>query len=64
MFGAPRVEPPLGAQMDFERVVSALGCVALGIVEKLGGAIRDFSEPGDARIQVSVPMRPANESAP
>ncbi len=30
MFGAPRVEPTLGAQMDFGRVASSLGWVAFG----------------------------------
>ena len=64
MFSAPRVEAPCGAQMDFDRVVTALGCVALGIVEKLGGAVRVFSEPRDTRIQVRFPITLANESSP
>jgi signal transduction histidine kinase len=42
--------------MDIERVVSALGCVALGIVEKLGGAIRVFSEPRATRFQIPLPI--------
>jgi hypothetical protein len=64
MFSAPRVEASFGAQIDIERVVSALGCVALGIVEKRGGAIRVFSEPRDTRIQVPLPMIAAKESSP
>jgi hypothetical protein len=35
--------------------------VALGIVEKICGAIRTCSEPGDMRIQVRFPITPANE---
>jgi hypothetical protein len=50
--------------MDFDRVVTALGRVALGIVEKLGGAIRVFSEPRDTRFQVRFLISPAKESPP
>jgi hypothetical protein len=32
MFGAPRVEPTLGAQMPFGRVASGLGLVAFGVL--------------------------------
>ena len=64
MFSAPRVEAPCGARMDFDRVVTALGCVAFGIAEKLGGAIRVFSEPRDTRFQVRFLMSPAKERSP
>ena len=63
MFSAPRVESPFGAQMDIGRVVSALGCVELGIVEKLGGAIRVFSEPRATRFQVPLPIIAARASS-
>ena len=50
--------------MTFERLVSALGWMALEFVEKLGGDVRLFSESGDTGIQVRFPMSPAKESAP
>jgi hypothetical protein len=55
MSSAPRVESPFGAQMDM---------CGPGIVEKLCGALRVCSEPGDTRMQVGFPMIPANESSP
>jgi hypothetical protein len=64
MFSAPRVESSFGAQMDIERVVSALECVALGIFEKLGGAIRVFSEPRATRFQIPLPIITAKASSP
>jgi hypothetical protein len=64
MFSAPRVESSFGAQMDIERVVSALGCVALGIVEKLGRAICVFSEPRATRFQIPLPIIAAKSSSP
>jgi hypothetical protein len=39
MLRAPRVEPPLGTQMDFGRVASGLGWVALGALA-VGGTAR------------------------
>jgi hypothetical protein len=50
--------------MAFERVASALGWVALGIVEKLSGDVRAFSESHDKRFQVSLTMSRASESSP
>jgi hypothetical protein len=50
--------------MDFDRVVTALRCVAFGIAEKLGGAIRVFSEPRDTRFQVRFLMSLAKERSP
>jgi hypothetical protein len=38
--------------------------VVLGIVEKLCGAVRACTEPGDTRIQVRFPLTFANESSP
>jgi hypothetical protein len=55
MSSAPRVESPFGGRCK---------CVALGIVEKLCGALRVCSEPGDTRMQVGFSMIPANESSP
>jgi hypothetical protein len=55
MSSAPRVESPSERRWI---------CVALGIVEKLCGALRVCSEPGDTRMQVGFPMIPANESSP
>jgi hypothetical protein len=55
MFSAQRIESSSGAQMK---------CVVLGIVEKLCGAVRACTEPGDTRIQVRFPLTPANESSP
>jgi hypothetical protein len=42
-----------------ERVASALGWEILG---KLGGYIRLFTELGDMRFQVRLPLSPANGS--
>ncbi len=64
IFTAPRIEPPLGAQVAIERVASALGWEIVGIVGKLGGEIRAFSELGGMRFQVRLPISPAYESAP
>jgi len=64
MFRAAFVEPPFGARMAFERVASALGWVALEIVEKLSGDVRVFYESHDKRFQVSLTMSRANESSP
>ena len=61
MFRALRMEFPFGAQMAIERVASALGWEILG---NLGGDIRVFSEVGDMRFQVRLPISPAYESAP
>ena len=55
MFSAQRVESPSERRWK---------CVALGIVDKPCGAIRACSEPGDTRIQVRIPITPANESSP
>jgi hypothetical protein len=55
MFSAPRVESPSERRCK---------CVALGIVERLCGAFRICSEPGDTSIQVRSPMTPDNESSP
>jgi len=64
MFTALRIEPLFGAQVAIERVASALGWEILGIVGKLCGDIRVFSELGDMRFQVRLPLSPAYESAP
>ena len=58
MFTAPRIESPFGAQVAIERVASALGW------EILGGDIRVFSELGDMRFRVRLPISPAYEGAP
>ena len=50
--------------MAIERVASALGWEILGIVGNLCGDIRVFSELGDMRFQVRLPLSPAYESAP
>jgi hypothetical protein len=55
---------PFGAQVAIERVTSALGWKTLGIVGNLGGDIRAFSEPGDMRFQVRLPLSPACEREP
>jgi signal transduction histidine kinase len=34
------------------------------VVEELGGEIRVFSEPGDTRFQVRLPISPTDERAP
>jgi hypothetical protein len=60
MFTAPRIEPPFEARVAIERVASAL---VWGIVGTLGGDIRAFSELGDMRFQVRLPITPAYESA-
>jgi hypothetical protein len=64
MCSAPRVESPCGAQIGFERVVTALGCVPLRIFEKRGGAMRVFYEPRDSRFQVRLQICSAKESSP
>jgi hypothetical protein len=61
IFTAPRIEPPFGAQVAIERVASALGWEIVG---NLCGDIRAFSELGDMRFQVRLPISPAYESAP
>ena len=61
MFTAPRIDHPFGAQVAIERVASALGWEILG---NLCGDIRVFSELGDMRFQVRLPLSPAYESAP
>jgi hypothetical protein len=63
-FRAPRIEPPFGAQVAFERVTSALGWKTLGFVGNLGGDIRSFSELGDMRFQVRSPLSLTYERAP
>jgi hypothetical protein len=60
MFTAPRIEPSFGAQVAIERVAWALGWEILG---NLGGDIRVFSELGDVRFQVRLPLSPAYERA-
>ena len=64
MFRAPRIEHPFGAQVAIGRLASALGWEILGIVGKHGGDIRAFSELGDMRFQVRLPLSPAYESIP
>ena len=64
MFRALRIEPPFGAQTAIERVASALGWEILGTVGNLGGDMRAFSELGDMRFQVRLPISPAYESEP
>ena len=61
IFTAPRIAPPFGAQVAIERVASALGWEIVG---NLGGDIRVFSELGDMRFQVRLPISPVYESAP
>jgi hypothetical protein len=64
MFRAAFVEPPFGARMPLKRAASALGWVALGIVEKLDDDVRVFSDLRDERFQVRLPISPAYEDAP
>ena len=55
MFSAQRVESP--SERGWK-------CVTLRIVDKLCGAIRARSVPGDMRIQIRFQITPANESSP
>jgi hypothetical protein len=63
MFTAPRIEPPFEAQAAIERVASALGWEILGIIGNHCGDIRAFSERGDMRFQVRLPISLPYESA-
>ena len=64
MFRALRIEYPFGAQMAIERAASAPGWEIHGIVGKLDGYIRVFSELSDMRFQARLPLSSAYVSAP